>query len=314
MRSIRLRAPAKINLHLRVGPPAADGFHPLLSWMVTLGLADTLTLTAMDRRFDRGERVTLTCDDPSLPCDATNLVVRAGQALADALPNTSDLCQVSAALVKRIPMGAGLGGGSSDGASALKGLNHLWSTSLSGQALAEISARLGSDLPFFFHGDSSVCTGRGEVVRPVPAPIAKWAMLVLPKIHMPTPAVYKQFDQMGLGDSDRLTNEPDWGAWARMPARDLLPRLVNDLEAPAFAINAELGRLRDDVERMFGQPVRMSGSGSSLFTLYDGQELSIDAAERVVARLGEKALAVEVAPDFPGDANTLSTEGAPRSS
>lgn len=316
-RSLRLLAPAKINLHLRVAPPGADGFHPLLSWMVTLGLSDTLTLTLFpppETPFPGNTPVaSLTCDDPMLPCDASNLILRAAHLFAGAIIagptekatrdldvqrlGSANITTVNIDLQKRIPMGAGLGGGSSDGATALRALNRFWDAGWSAAALGNLSATLGSDLPFFFHGPSSICTGRGQFVRPIPSPAVKWAALLLPNIHMPTPAVYKRFDQMRLGDSATLRDEPNWLAWAKMPAQELLPHLVNDLEAPAFAICPELGDLRERAERLAGRTVRMSGSGSSLFTLYDSKQEATAAAQLLEAKLSQRAVAVEVAPD-----------------
>src|SRR4051812_16646738 len=123
---MRLLAPAKINLHLRVGPPRDDGFHPVLTWMCTIGLFDKLSI----ERIADGV-VRLACDDPSLPHDQENLVVKAAIALADSLAKcrggsaTNDF-GLAIELLKRIPSGAGLGGGSSDGARVLAGLNRLW--------------------------------------------------------------------------------------------------------------------------------------------------------------------------------------------
>src|SRR5437763_4018741 len=215
--SLRLLAPAKINLHLRVDSPTPDGFHPLLTWMCTVALFDTLTLSRAasasvesSRGWLDGPISELDCDDPSLPCDATNLIVRAGTILADHIVNADrsaphadaadratreggdepvgsqvrtranvvrgtegtaawlGLPRWKASLQKRIPTGAGLGGGSSDGARAMLGLERAWAAGLSRAQLAQLSARVGSDLPFFFFGSSSICTGRGEVVRPTP--------------------------------------------------------------------------------------------------------------------------------------------------
>lgn len=356
-------APAKINLHLRVGPPGSDGFHPLLTWMCTVALFDTLDVRVPSQRQkeeagssagDVGDRgiITMTCDDPRLPCDESNLVVRAGRLVAGAIaerrrPETGrrtptreggvssavaeatnamttaatgaapgasapqprgldaenareTLAPVAAAVValeKRVPFGAGLGGGSSDAASAMLALNRLWRGGLDAAALAALGARVGSDVPFFFFGPSSVCTGRGEVVRPVAAPrVARWALLVLPEIAMPTPAVYRRFDEMKLGDAVDLRDEPDWAAWADLESNKLLPLLVNDLEGPSFALRPELGELRREIELRLGRPVRMSGSGSSLFTLFDHANEAEVAARQVGRQLGVRALAVEVAP------------------
>jgi 4-diphosphocytidyl-2-C-methyl-D-erythritol kinase len=338
---MRLFAPAKINMYLRVGPPAPDGFHPLLTWMCTVSLFDTLTLSVAGP--GEGSRpIALNCDDPGLPCDDGNLVVRAGMALVEAVEedartgstreggDRSSLDRVSLrgtegktasaglvpaglprmriSLQKSIPSGAGLGGGSSDGAAAMLGLNRAWRTNLAVDRLAELSAGCGSDLPFFFYGSSSVCTGRGQKVRPIAPPAARWGVLMLPDIAMPTMAVYRKFDELKLGERlnwmDAPETAPDWGAWARLPARELLPRLVNDLEAPAFSLRPDLGALRSELESRLGQPVRMSGSGSSLFTLFDEEAPARDAARRLGESIpGPRTVAVEVAPKIQDDFN-----------
>jgi 4-diphosphocytidyl-2C-methyl-D-erythritol kinase len=209
---------------------------------------------------------------------------------------------VDAMLRKTIPLGAGLGGGSSDAARTLMGLSRFWRADWPTQRLAEVAATLGSDVPFFLYGPSSVCTGRGEVVRPVSPPgVAKWAVLMLPDVHMPTPAVYRMFDEMNLGFDAEMRDEPDWEQLATLGAKELLPRLVNDLERPAFEIRPELGTLRADVELHVRRPVRMSGSGSSLFTLFDEQREAELAADDISARTKVRALAVEVAPKADDD-------------
>jgi 4-diphosphocytidyl-2-C-methyl-D-erythritol kinase len=260
---MRLYCPAKINLHLRVGPLGGDGYHPLLSWMSTITLADELEITESDTG-----RIELSCDRPELAVDATNLIVRAGAALSSEAGGKHG---ARAMLHKRIPLGGGLGGGSSDAAGALIGFNRLWELNWPTDRLAAIGARLGADVAFFFHGPSSVCTGRGERVVPISKPMARWAVLFLPEMSISTAAVYRQFDQMKLGRDDRLAQEPDWKRWTELKADQLLPLLVNDLEAPAFALCPELGQLRQALEQRIGRIVRMSGSGSTLFTLVDGE-------------------------------------------
>ena len=213
------------------------------------------------------------CDQTDLPVDRRNLVVKIGSAFAaDSLIMTNaQVSRVNARLLKKIPAGAGLGGGSSDGARTLLGLDRLWSTHRAADYLSGFAARFGSDLPFFFFGPSSVCQGRGEIVRPIAPPRPKWALLMLPPIHMPTAEVYRRFDAMHLGRDEDIEREPDWSTWVRSDARLLLDRLINDLEPPAFAISPALADLRKEMERNLSRPVRMSGSGSGLFTLYDSQ-------------------------------------------
>jgi 4-diphosphocytidyl-2-C-methyl-D-erythritol kinase len=224
---------------------------------------------------------------------------------------------VSIRLEKRVPAGGGLGGGSSDAASMLLGLNRLWVSNV-GEAvdspndeaqrstagmedmreLCEMASRLGSDVPFFLYGPSSICKGRGEQVRPIGVPErAKWVTLVLPPIGMPTADVYRRFDAMNLGREQDVEREPSWHKWVTLGSRSLLAELVNDLEAPAFALRPDLGNLRAAIERSLDRPARMSGSGSSLFTLYDERDEAHAAAERITIDHGVRAVAVELCPE-----------------
>jgi len=320
---MRLLAPAKVNLHLRVGPRRADGFHPLLSWFVTVGLFDKLTLeeaaaglypsrqtpghAGAGGATEGAAGITLRCGLPGLPTDERNLVVQIASAWGNATRGErgpGHVGGVRATLTKQIPVGAGLGGGSSDAARVLLGLNQLWGIDRAADRLSEFAARFGSDLPFFFFGPSSVCSGRGEIVRPVPRPKVGWMLLVLPGVSMPTVEVYRRFDAMGLGrEQDLRDDEVDWDAWTKLGSEELLPRLVNDLEAPAFAIAPDLGALRSEIERALGRTVRMSGSGSSLFTLYDDRGSAESGAAVVQEKTRQRALAVEVAPNFSDDLN-----------
>jgi 4-diphosphocytidyl-2C-methyl-D-erythritol kinase len=286
---MRIAAPAKINLHLRVGPPRADGFHPLLTWMTTIGLCDQVSLKGP---ASPGE-ISMTCTDPTLPTDDRNLVVKAAKLLRQ---NPQD--SVSIHLEKNVPHGGGLGGGSSDAAFTLLALDQFWNLGKNTAELADCAARLGSDIPFFLFGPSSICTGRGEVVKPISPPLrAKWVVLILPELSMPTPAVYRQFDAMNLGSD--VATEPDWNQWAGLSPSELMPKLVNDLEAPAFAVEPKLAKIRESIEALLNRPVRMSGSGSSLFTLCDTHEEALKHAKMVAERIHLKALAVEIAPRVP---------------
>jgi 4-diphosphocytidyl-2-C-methyl-D-erythritol kinase len=260
--------------------------------MATIGLFDNLTLTA--RPSAAAGNVTLTCDDPTLPCDERNLAMRAALELRRHLP--SDYPGVSIHLEKSIPAGGGLGGGSSDAATTLLGLKELWNAKQNIGQLSEIAAKFGSDVPFFLFGSSSICKGRGEAVRPIGVPTSKWVTLVLPPIGMPTGDVYSRFDSLNLGNDEAIEQEPDWKQWLTLDSADLLPLLVNDLEAPAFSLRPDLADLRSSIEKTISRPVRMSGSGSSLFTLFDDRPSTVAAAEMISARHKVRALAVELAP------------------
>ena len=288
---MRIRAPAKINLHLRVGPPRANGYHPLLNWMCKISLFDELEFEggSGDRA---GGCIELTCDDPAIPTGADNLIIKAATALGAAGRSAN------IKLLKRIPVGGGLAGGSSDAAHTLVGLNRLWTLNRTNAELAATAARIGSDIPFFFSGPSSVCTGLGEVVRPIRPPNAKWAVLICPPYGMPTPKVYRRFDELGLGAKRAIEEEPNWQDWAESPAEKLLTLLVNDLEKPAFDLNPALGDLRVNWEKRLKRTVRMSGSGSTLFTLYDTPGLAEVARNGAVSKAsaGEYFHVVELAP------------------
>lgn len=222
----------------------------------------------------------MTCTDSSLACDSTNLVLRAAKVLMNHPSSSSRQQGVHIHLHKQIPSGAGLGGGSSNAATTLVGLNRLWGLNLSTSELAKLAGHLGSDVPFFLFGPSSLCTGRGQIVVPIAPPTPLWAMLVLPEWSLATPKVYHTFDRMDLGTSQALAELP-WEQWSQLSADRLLPHLVNDLEPAAFAVCPALGNLRDQLEQHLHRPIRMSGSGSSLFTLFDTLEQA-EAASTIV--------------------------------
>jgi len=175
------------------------------------------------------------------------------------------------------------------------GLDRFWKLRLGLNRLTELAARLGSDVPFFLHGPSSVCTGRGEVVQPVGRPAARYAVVFRPSQALSTALVYRRFDEMGLGGSVALESQPAWSQWSKLSAERLLPLLENDLEPAAFGVAPWLGGLRDRLERLLSRPVRMSGSGSCLFTLYDDRAEAEESAGLAAARLGVAGVTAEVA-------------------
>jgi 4-diphosphocytidyl-2-C-methyl-D-erythritol kinase len=255
--------------------------------MCTVGFFDVLEISPATE-----PGLQLVCDRKDLPTDATNLIVRAGAALLKAAQISRG---ANVVLSKNIPMGGGLGGGSSNAATALIGLDKSWNLNLGPARLHELATSLGSDVPFFLHGPSSVCTGHGEHVVPIASPAARWVILIFPELAMPTPAVYRRFDAMKLGSRDAIENQPDWAHWTGLASDKLLPLLVNDLEAPAFAIEPKLGRLREQLEQSLGRIVRMSGSGSTLFTLADEKSQAENFAGQI-RDAGIKASAVPLAP------------------
>jgi 4-diphosphocytidyl-2-C-methyl-D-erythritol kinase len=291
MKCLSIDAPAKVNLDLRVGRPRADGFHPVYSWMRAIRLFDTLSMTNSP-----GEGVKLECDPHSLPADASNLVIRAAHALLNFIAHANPApLGARVSLTKRIPIGAGLGGGSSDAAAALEGLSQLWELALNPGQLNDIARGLGSDVPFFLAGGSGVCEGRGERVRKTGVPAIRFCLLLFPPFPQATKDVYRQFDTLNLGGSFHDQPLPDYAQWIDLSAAQLLPLLKNDLESAAFSLSADLRLLHDRAESALNRTVRMSGSGSTLFSLYDSPQEASAGAEMAARQLNITSLAVEFA-------------------
>jgi 4-diphosphocytidyl-2-C-methyl-D-erythritol kinase len=289
---MEIQAPGKINLFLRVGGIRADGFHPVTTWMCTVGLFDTLVFErARHTGFD------LTSDASDLPAGPGNLVCRAAEAHKRACADhrSASVGGLAVRLHKRIPVGAGMGGGSSDAARTLLALNRLWNVRLDGNALSALAGELGSDVPFFLGKSSALCSGRGEIIEAAAAPAPRCCVLILPPYSLSTREVYERFDALARDEGGRSKDEAilQVPGWARLPAAELMGRLFNDLEEAAFSIRPELGELREELERTLGWVVRMSGSGSTLFTLADGMEEGKALAGRA-ASASVRAVAVEL--------------------
>ncbi len=262
-------APAKVNLHLEVLARRPDGYHAIETLMVTAGLFDTLVL-----RDDPGGPLALTCSDPSLSTGPDNLVMRAARLLQErAAPARG--CRMR--LVKRIPMAAGLAGGSSDAAATLAGLNELWKLGLTTDELARLGAELGSDVPFFFHGPAAWCTGRGEVVTPVPVGGRFELVLLCPPFGMPTAHVYRHVTVPARAEDGSAIRE----ALARGDVGEMGRHLFNRLQPAAEHLDRRIGEYYKRLAGLAPAGQQMSGSGSSLFALCR----SSAEAERVAAGL-----------------------------
>ena len=196
--AVRAVAPAKINLTLWVGPRRRDGYHRVESIIALISLVDRLRVQPGSKGSE------LTCSQPGLACDETNLVIQAAQMLAERANRPANLRMH---LDKSIPIGAGLGGGSSDAAACLLALNNLWDLGYSNQELAEIGAQLGSDVPLFFHGPISIMRGRGEFLESAGFDWPFWAVVLAPDEPIATADVYHKFDELltKAVDVDRIT-------------------------------------------------------------------------------------------------------------
>lgn len=285
-----LLCPAKLNLTLAVGPRRADGYHDLESLVVPITLCDELSFEPRDPN-PSAARFTLACDDPTIPVDATNLVLRAATALDAALseprPSESGLrrdptrCLLFGGhftLKKRIPAGAGLGGGSSNAAGALKLLAQQVVYSPSSSTLQAIAARIGSDVPLFLADSPVIMRGRGEQIAPLTLPQIGFAVVVMPQIHCSTAAVYAAFDALPPPPSRPRTEDVLSGAEA---IADLMPLGFNDLEEPAFRVAPPLRELHQRLQQF--APFRLTGSGSALFTLAGNRRRAEEIAAEIRA-------------------------------
>lgn len=248
MKSLTKCAPAKLNLSLRVLGKRPDGFHELDTIMVKLpGLADEL-------QFQEGEQLCFSCDDPSVPSDESNLVLKAVRAFEAA---TGITCRVSISLKKRIPHGAGLGGGSSDAASTLHALNALHGYPVAVDPLMEIGARLGSDIPFFLKSGAARCTGRGEIIQQIPSPPLLRVILMKPGFGVATPDAYQRWKDAADIPGISYQEQSIQGV-----------SLFNDLERPVFGKHRFLAELKQWLlERDETAAALMSGSGSTVFAI-----------------------------------------------
>ncbi|NQV11218.1 MAG: 4-(cytidine 5'-diphospho)-2-C-methyl-D-erythritol kinase [Cyanobacteria bacterium] len=273
MADLHVQAPAKINLHLEVLGLRPDGFHELAMVMQSLELADELALSA---RADG--LLHLVCDQPSLPTDGSNLILRAAEALRHRVQQPE--LGADLALVKRIPVGAGLAGGSSDAAATLLGLNQLWDLALADDDLHALAEELGSDVPFCLAGGIQLCFGRGERLEPFSsAACPNWTVLLIkdPTASVSTPWAYGRCRE--LRSDFYLEREVDFEErrqslrqgplLAALAGQRPLPPLRNDLQAVVepeqASVRQGLALLRQ-AEGALG--VAMSGSGPSLYALF----------------------------------------------
>ena len=252
---MRLRAPAKVNWALNVTGVRENGYHELDMLMQTVELHDTLEL-------EEDEGLSLTCDREDVPCDERNLVMRAARALQAACG-----CEKGARmrLVKRIPSQAGLGGGSSDCAAALRGLNDLWGLSLDEERLREIGLRLGADVPFCLTGGLCRARGLGEVLTPLPSR-RRHLLLVKPAQGLSTPEVFHVFDRLAGSEAG------DMEAAARALAQgndELLDRSArNMLTDAAISLCPEVRETLLVLRDLGASFCAMSGSGSACLALF----------------------------------------------
>lgn len=253
-----VRVPAKLNLHLSVGPLRADGFHELTTVFHAVSLTDEVTVRPADRLS-----VSVTGEGAEqVPIDGTNLAVRAAALLAE---HTGHEAHAAIGIRKGIPVAGGCAGGSADAAATLVACNALWGTELDTDALAGLAARLGSDVPFCLQGRTALGTGRGEQLTPVLGRGSYAWVLALAHEGLSTPAVYRRLDDDRESRPAVAADPADVLAALRRGDATLLGRaLHNDLQPPAVALRPTLQTLLDLGDELGALGGMVSGSGPTV--------------------------------------------------
>jgi len=280
-RTVAVTAPAKINLSLGVGPVRPDGFHALATVYQAIGLYDQVTVT-------HAEEVSVTVraesrlDVSGVPTDETNIVVRAATLLG---AHHGAERGVAITIDKGIPVAGGMAGGSADGAAALLACDHLWGLETPREALAEIAAELGSDVPFALVGGTAIGSGRGELVTPLMTRGEFWWVVLESDRGLSTPEVYAEFDAMRHGT---LVDDPEipdelFAALRTHDVEGLGKALVNDLEPAALRLRPELELALEQGRLETAHGAVLSGSGPSCLFLCEGRAHAVQVAGGLTA-------------------------------
>ncbi|MEK6765489.1 MAG: 4-(cytidine 5'-diphospho)-2-C-methyl-D-erythritol kinase [Planctomycetota bacterium] len=253
---ISLKASAKINLFLEILGKREDGYHEIETVMQEIDLVDNLQFEEIQ------EGVKLKCNNKNIPSDENNLVCKA----ANLIVNECGIKKgVLISLEKNIPVGAGLGGGSSDAATTLKALNSLWKIGLSDVDLMEFAARLGSDIPFFIKGKTALCSGRGENITPIEVKSEMNYLIIFPHINISTTTIYRNLKI----DLTKKRKDVSFflNALKYSKVADISKLLFNRLEEVIFATYPDLLRVKSSLEHFDFCGLSVSGSGSAFFGL-----------------------------------------------
>lgn len=264
----KILAPAKVNLILRIGPLRRDGFHNLESLMVPVTWGDEITLSVSR---SQKTQIHLRCPGLNVPPEK-NLGYRAAAEFLAAFRIRAD---VRMSIKKKVPSGAGLGGGSGDAAAVLRILAH-WAKIKNTKKILKIASRLGSDVPVLTLGQPAWCTGRGEKLMPIRIPPLNFVIVVSPNVHVSTPWAYRELDrQRGpIKTKVKLEGMPNWlrsESWR-------IPSLENDFEELVIGSKPALNRVRRALAEVGAQSLRMSGSGSAFFGIFETPSAALRAA------------------------------------
>ena len=279
---LTLKAYAKINLALEVLGKRPDGYHEVAMIMQSVSLHDMVMLSLQE------PDITLICDRPELPCDHSNLAFRAAELLRREYGVARG---VQIELTKRIPLAAGLAGGSTDAAAVLKGLNRLWHLDLPASELERLAARLGSDVPFCLWGGTSLATGRGEILTPLPDFNGYGVVLVNPPLQVSTAWVYGNYRgatgnrRRDIASLRHSIEQQDFSAVAGA--------VFNDLETVTIPAHPQVAAIKEQLLQAGAAGVLMSGSGPTVFALTPDRASAGELAGRAALGAGEAVFIAE---------------------
>jgi 4-diphosphocytidyl-2-C-methyl-D-erythritol kinase len=268
-RRLQVSAFAKINLDLRVLARRPDGYHELRTTFQSIALADTLTFSHNTGSFR------IVCSDPACPTDKSNLVWRAADLVWKAAGRRGRPKGVTVRLDKRVPMQAGLGGGSSDAAAALRTLVKWWRVNIAPDELRRLASVVGADVPYFLEGGTALGLNRGDVLVPLDDVARRWVVLIVPDFGVSTKDAFAWWDQEHVRQEGQERRE---GQEGQRPTR-LRSRLANDLQPVVASRHPIVRRLTRELIREGASHASLSGSGSAVFGLFGSRA----AAQRAAA-------------------------------
>ena len=271
VKTFRIKAPAKLNIRLKVTGRRPDGYHELVSIMIPIDLFDLLELTV-----DPGEGIKLVCEGTQLPNDESNLAFRAAQSF---FSRTGIREAVSIKLIKNVPVAAGMGGGSSDAAATLLALNEMWSRPLSLPEMHDLAIGLGADVPFFLEGKPCLAQGIGEILEPLDSWPKCWFVIVRPPIEVSTSWVYSNLKFVLTTDEyDNIKQ-----TLSHVPIS--IPQILeNDLERVTSATFPIVETIKKSLIQAGAQGALMTGSGPSVFGVFPSLDEALFGKKELVSQ------------------------------
>ena len=267
---LQFKTPAKINLGLHIHKKREDGFHELETLFQMVAWFDEMEMEGAP------EKVELFCDSPGVPNDESNLVIKAARLLQNNFPGKCDGVKIK--LQKNIPSGAGLGGGSGNAAGTLLALNILWNLKIPRDDLISMASELGSDVPFFLMSPCAIGTGKGEILQPVENPISFYILMIYPGFPISTPWVYGNLKLKLTKPENNISILKNF--LMRSEFAQLGAALYNDLEPVVFKRYPEILRIKNELLSSGAGGALLSGSGSTVFGIFDNPEIAKKALAR----------------------------------